>query len=171
MGYLIVSLLAILASPLAADVYRHVDEQGRVTFSDRAVPGSVLVESRGSGPPPAARPFDTVAPDEPTGDPGPFEAFEILEPADGDIVPHNEDPVAIRLLLIPSLMPEQRLQLRVNGQLVPGDLRETQTALQGLAPGSHRLQAVIRDGDDVIATTDPIVFHRRPGLDPTGPAP
>lgn len=171
MGYLIVLLLAILSSPLAADVYRHVDDQGRVTFSDRAAPGSVWVGNRVGGAAPAARPADAVASEELTGDPGPFEAFEILEPADGDIRPHTEDPVAIRLLLIPSLMPEQRLQLRVNGQPVPGELRETQTALQGLAPGSHRLQAAIHDGDDVIATTDLVVFHLRPGLDATDPPP
>lgn len=161
-------LACLLFSPclLASDIYRWIDDGGLVTYSDRPGPGGEALNPnvRKSGPPPASpRTFEGRASEgiDP-GDRGPYEAFEIVAPADGTILSLSDGPVAISLLLIPSLVEGDRLQLIIDGVPVQGDQLGTQVAINGLQVGSHQAQARVLDFDDQPIAATPITrFHIR----------
>jgi hypothetical protein len=159
-------LLTLLAVAAHAGVYRWVDAQGRVQFSDRPMAGAEPV------PLPAARvepaPEAAAAPQAGSGDTGPYTTFEVVTPEPNATLRDAEGKVQISLLLEPSLAEGHRLRVLVNGQSPEGDGQGTQMVIQGLSFGSHRLQAEVLDELGVpVAYTAPVDFHLRKPLPET----
>ncbi|MCU0832855.1 MAG: DUF4124 domain-containing protein [Chromatiaceae bacterium] len=164
-------LLALLIAlvPAQADVYRWVDDSGRVHYGDRPVVGAQTVPLPAPLPAETAPPVET-APD-PSGDPGPYTAFEILAPEPNATVRDAQGRVPVALLLDPPLLEGHRMQILLNEQLVPGDMPGMHLALDGLPLGSHRLRIDIVDEFGVTqASTPTIDFHlRRPVAETASP--
>lgn len=147
--------------PLVADIYRSVDDEGRVTFSDQAMPGAEAIAPAASqavyG---LARRDDLSA--SVVGDPGPYEAFAIATPSDNAVIESDDGRLDLGLLLIPSLMPGQRLRLLVDGQPVESGNGRTQLSLRRVSLGTHQLQARILDeAGATVAATATIAVHMR----------
>ncbi|MBK1701257.1 hypothetical protein CKO22_10065 [Thiococcus pfennigii] len=165
-----ISLLCLLCTAVAAaaGIYRWIDDDGRVTYSDRPAPGAEPVAT--PIPPDRTRVQPAAASDEAApsavttleADAGPFEAFEIATPDDGAVV-RGDGSLDVGLLLVPALAPGERLRVVVNEVAVRGDQPGTQMRLQGLALGTHRLRAEILDeAGAVLARTATISIHIRP---------
>ena len=156
-------LVLVVALPARSGVYRWVDGDGRVHFSDRPVAGAEEVPGIQQRSGPAAS--DAATDGEPSGDLGTYTAFEIVSPEPNVTLRDAQGQVRVSLLLEPPLAEGHRLQLRLDGQAVSGEARGTQMALDGLPYGSHRLQAEIIDELDVpVAYTTPVDFHLRKPL-------
>jgi hypothetical protein len=159
-------LLALLSVSAGAEVYRWVDAEGRVQFSDRPVTGAEPVPLPASG---TERALEQVAPSQAAGgDTGPYTTFEVVTPEPNATLRDAEGKVQISLLLEPSLAEGHRLRVLINGQSPEGDGQGTQMVIQGLSFGSHRLHAEVLDELGVpVAYTAPIDFHLRKPLPET----
>lgn len=161
----LISVLLVAALPVGAGVYRWVDDTGRTHYSDRPVAGAQAVPVPASKVPEsaAATPESDVA-----GDPGPYTAFEILSPEPNATLRDADARVPISLLIDPPLSAGHRVQIVLNGEVVPGDTPGMHLSLQGLPFGTHRLRAEIVDNFGVpLASTPTVDFHlRRPVPEP-----
>lgn len=162
---LLVSLMAWLmfSMPLdAAEVYKVVDEQGRVTFTDSPPQGSkaekveILESNRlPPAPPRPAQPENqrqSAVPD--------YRLAITYPPNDFHVTPGIRD-LDVEISVQPALRAGHRLELTDNGQVVPG-----RTLQNIVVRGTHVLLARIVDRDsNVVAESEPIQIHvHRPSV-------
>ncbi|WP_200374230.1 DUF4124 domain-containing protein [Thiocystis violacea] len=158
--------LLIQCSAINAEIYRWVDQDGRVHFSDRRILGS---EKVGSGlPAPSgeekASPLGPTSPDEVY--PGPYSELEILSPTANQAFTQEADGLPVSLLINPALIEGHQMILLLNSTELPIKDASTQFKLTGTSVGSHRLQLQIRGADGhPLAQSAPRAFHlRKPKL-------
>ncbi|SDN34320.1 DUF4124 domain-containing protein [Vreelandella arcis] len=139
---LLVSAVAVGAN--ASTVYRVVDDNGNVTFTDnprdggealKLAPLPGLPDQRASTP---TRPA-SASPGQPFM---PYDRFQIHSPSAGAEV-GAATPVELRI--VPRLRDDHRVQLRVNGELSQSALHSDVFWLSNLPAGRHQLQAVLLD--------------------------
>jgi hypothetical protein len=171
----LISLLTTMASPLVAQVYKVVDENGNVTYTDKPPPdGSKPVDL-----PPISvieAPTYEKAP-EATEDDGEepkmslgymrrvYRDFAISSPGQEESVWKPDGPVAVTWTVRTALQPGMQVILYLDGR------RHTATVqpmipLTGLDRGEHTLKAELRDARNrIIATAETITFFvRQPNL-------
>ena len=150
----------------AVPVYRWVDENGRVIYSDRPGPGAVLIEvSAGASSPdagPAAPPSQTQDVDSqplPSAVAG-YETFAVLEPVARDTLWGTGGKVEVAIGVSPGLQPGHRVGLYLDGGArgsrgPRGALRD-----RGCFPGGeHTVRAVILDAAGrELAGSAPVTF-------------
>ncbi len=158
MRTLLIALSLLTPLLASAQVYKWVDANGKVHYSDRPATGAepIPVPLRKPSQPEAASATPIAA------SPGPYAQFEVLSPENNATLHDAEGKAQIGLVLEPPLMGGHRLQLLLDGRPVTGDAPGTQLMVQGLPFGSHELQAQILDaGGTLIATSSTIRFHLR----------
>ena len=107
----------------AVPVYRWVDENGWVNYSDRPVPGAVLIEVSAGAPSPDAGPASPPPQtQEVDSQPLPsavagYETFAVLEPAARDTLWGTGGKVEVAIGLSPGLQPGHRVGLYLDGEL------------------------------------------------------
>ncbi|KPQ22113.1 MULTISPECIES: DUF4124 domain-containing protein [unclassified Halomonas] len=140
-------LLAAVAVNTAASstVYRAVDENGNVTFSDTPSGGGEALElaplpglpsqyaDRQEKPPAATSPGQPFMP---------YDRFQIRSPSAGAEVDAN---TPVTLSIAPQLRDDHQVQLRVNGELSQSALHSNVFWLANLPAGRHQLQAELLD--------------------------
>lgn len=167
----------------AAEVYRYVDPENGVTFSDTPRPGAeriVIPEARrvpaATVPDPARAPASTS--DVPTGTAAGYTDVRITDPVDEDTVRDNSGNLIVSVATSPALQTEfgHRLQLLLDG--APVEIGTASNfALSGVERGSHTLEARVLGLDDAPLATSPAVtfyLHRASKLfrqPPSKPAP
>ena len=167
MRSLITSLVALLAIALlsGAGIYRHVDEDGNVSFSDQPSEGAELIEIEGSStytPPPRTQRREGTEPRiEPEPEAGPvYELVQILSPADQGTVRDNEGRVTVRTETRPPLRDGHALALLVDGEPHGQPQRGYSFELTDIHRGEHSVQAVVIDGaGEPVAESEPHVFY------------
>lgn len=153
----------LLLAPVAsnAKVYRWVDAEGRVTFSDRPAIGAEAFpapETAAPAPEVPAQPADS--PDSPLL--GPYRAFAVASPEAGQTIRQAKDGdrLPLSLVLDPPLQEGHRLEITMDGAPILLATPGTQLAVSGVSYGSHRVQGIVRDlPGTVVARTAPVDFH------------
>jgi hypothetical protein len=155
--------LAFLIGPAAgADVYRWVDADGTVHYTDQPRPGAerIRVEPLQTFTPrqvPAAAGTPEPGQEEPAA--RGYERFTVVRPGADEGVRANDGRVPVELALEPPLRSGHRIEVTVDGETLRGSA-PTSFTLPGMARGTHRLSAVVRDADDrIVAETGPVTFH------------
>jgi hypothetical protein len=156
--------LLLVCQAVTAEVYRWVDDEGRVHFSDRPAPEATAVPLAPGGAP--ATDASEPQPDG-QGAPilGPYTAFEIVSPEANATLRLESESLPFALLIDPPLQPSHRLSMVVDGAPVAVETPVgTQLSLTGVGLGSHVAEAVIHDADGgLVAQTPRVNFHlRRP---------
>jgi hypothetical protein len=163
MGAALSCLLLLAGAATGSDdrIYRSVDAEGRVVFSDQPpsddakpleLPPLMIVEPTVVVPPP--RPQRTERPQPP------YRTLAIVSPAHDEAVRSNVGDVAIRVRVEPALQPGHRLQLLLDGEVVDGSGTGGVFQLSNVHRGTHVAQARVVDGDGhVVKTSDAISFH------------
>lgn len=156
--HLVIALaLFASASASAEKIFRWVDADGRTYYSDRPQPGAQRVD--GAPKPSAPAPTETIRNDALLG---PYRDFEIVSPEADQTLRKDDGQLPVSLILDPPLILGHRLELVVDGAPISVDHEATQLSLTGLAFGSHRAQAQIRNtANAVVARTTPVTFHLR----------
>lgn len=163
---LAVSSLTSLA--VAAPVYRHLDAQGNVVYSDEPQTGRrVDLAPITVVDPTAPHDVDTVRPVAP--DPAAEEAFEyahfsIASPGNEQTIPVGQaGNVQVKLAIEPALRRQDRVQLRVDGEIRQSPMHSSVFALSQLERGEHRLQAELVDGqgETRLATPSVTIYVQR----------
>lgn len=150
------SLLALSPLLSAGDVYKIVDEQGRVTFTDSPPPGTkaekVEIQEANRLPPPPIRP---AQPDAPQTAPIPdYRVAITYPPQDFHVTPGIRD-LDVEISVVPGIRAGHRVELTDNGQVVPG-----RTLQNIVVRGTHVLLARVVDREgNVLSESEPVQIH------------
>jgi hypothetical protein len=157
-------ILALIASLDAwSGVYRWIDPDGQIHYSDRPVSGAdrVGIEFHRGTPVPQ----EAAQSGDPDADPGSYSSFQIVNPEPNQTLRTADGKVELGILIDPPLTAEHRVRILLDGQSVPGETRNTQILLNEVPFGSHRVQAQILDDEGSVAASSPLVdFHLRKPL-------
>jgi hypothetical protein len=166
--------MAVQAEESKRELWTWKDANGVTQYSDRPVPGAKKVELTSVTPVPDAAPPITRAPTAPVAKPAvasavQYQSLEIWAPENGESFFGADATVSVRLRSEPSLAPDDRLLLYLDGKLVEGADDAYEYTLSSLERGAHSLTATILDnqGNQKIRS-EPRVFHVKP---PTNVAP
>ena len=166
-------LAMLLAVPLAvsAQIYRSVDEQGNVVFSDQ--PPAAGTEGEKVELPPV----NTTPAPEPRPDPAPEEELEeepaapeygvaITEPANETTIPMGPGNFSVSGVVRPSLAAGHLLQLKMDGEPWGEPQASPAWSLTNVFRGAHDITIAVVDGDgEQLATSEPVrVYVLRPSV-------
>lgn len=152
----------------AADVYRWVDEQGQVVYSDVPQPGAeqlrIDVPVSDTQPPPEAGELETSA-GEPAAPAEPFryDQFEILSPAPEEVLWNIEGQLNVAFRIRPTLQRGHSATLYLDDQPAATLASGTTSAmLDEVYRGTHSLRAEILDAaGNRLAQAPPVSFTVR----------
>jgi hypothetical protein len=159
--WIALGLSALVSTAPAAVVYKWVDADGVVHFSDQPVPGAEKIFTSGgstrgilSQPAPSGGGQDKQKP--------PSKAMQhvaITSPAPGQTFTGGQQ-VSASLSAEPALAPNQTVTWTLNGAPVGEDSNATELSLPDLARGTYTLAATVSDsvsGQSISA--DPVTFN------------
>jgi hypothetical protein len=158
-------LAAVLLSPLAAsqEIYRWVDKNGVVHYSDQPGPGAERVTITGSY---ARQPEESEAPALYRSEPaeeraGPaYQSIAVTRPAMDEAFFGSDADVAVEIALGGELQPGHEVALFFDGRRVGSD--GLTATLSGVGRGTHFLRAAVLDASGTPLITSPqIIFHVR----------
>jgi hypothetical protein len=162
------AVVLLLALPAQAEVYRIVNPDGSVTFTDQPQPGAETVEL----PPMSTYPAPRVsAPDQASSgqdgeseDAG-YSSFVVVAPAPEATIRDNQGNLSMQVRVEPALQVEQghRIQFMVDGVDQGEPSTSTAVTFQNVDRGSHTLSARLIDAEGTTLMTAPAVtvFLRR----------
>jgi hypothetical protein len=157
--------LLVLSLPLQAEIYRWVDGQGNVIFSDEPHPDAEQVELLpGTTYTPQVHQTEPdvikLSPED-RQSPVPDYSLRIITPSDGETTWINNGDVRVSLIVEPALDPERGDMIRIalDGQ-VKATQSSTSVTLQAVDRGAHTLTAEVIDvNNQVLTTASPVRFQ------------
>lgn len=163
---LFIAVLTLSTAVVAQEVYRWVDENGVVHYSDQEREGAERViirpaqsyESLHEGDPQG---FDPAAAAE-AGEEGlSYMTVRIVAPPDGEAIWATGGVYTVEVETVPALQPGDRISLSLNGTELPGmPVASTRIGVTGLIRGEHTLQASVIGPDGQMQIFSPeITFH------------
>ena len=159
MRLFITTLCLIFSLALTAEVYRSVDKNGNVVFTDQPSPDAELIEldELQTIDAPAIGNFEYTPPPE---KPAPrYSAVTIISPQNDVAIRDNAGNVTVNIATQPDLRSSDELVLFMDGkEIILG--KSTAKAFSGLDRGTHQLRAAIRDVNGRILQRSPsVIFH------------
>lgn len=162
--------LLLIMTPIYADIYKWVDANGDVHFSDKPHQGAETI---------TLPPTQTYSPPKTTTAPPPttpkiepqkaatYTKIMIVQPQDQETIRSNQGLLTVIGRVEPELNPEDKLQLLYDGAPVGAPQRELAFTLNQIYRGSHTLELqVLNDAGKVIGSSSPITIfmhHTRVG--------
>lgn len=152
---LMLTALLLCAAAAHAQVYKWVDEDGVVHYSDQPVPGAELVtlpKRSSSNSVPATRQRSTeprsaaaaaTAPASKTPETVSYTALSVTAPVAEETLWNIGGVLNVSLALQPALQPGHRLRLYFDGE--PREIRSLNFQLEEVWRGEHNLQAEVLD--------------------------
>ncbi len=164
MRHVLLLILLLTAGVAMAEVYRRVDADGNVEFSDTPTDGAEVVQLKeptivpGS---PVKQAGEEAAP-QPSGEAyAPYESISVVAPVDDDTL-RNQASVGVDVLTVPELLVSlgHRVQLYVDGEPFGSPSGSPHFLLPAVDRGTHQLAAAVldRDGAELIRSTTS-TFH------------
>jgi hypothetical protein len=152
-------LTALLPAANAADVYRSVDKNGNVVFSDKPSEGAKKIEipdAQTLKAPSASLSKGKPPPEQP----GPrYSQVAITQPGNDQALRQNNGDITIHIAVSPSLKSGDVISLDMDGKEVASGTTTT-IALKNVDRGTHTLQArVMSEGGQTWVSSDPVTFH------------
>jgi hypothetical protein len=150
-----------------AQIYKHVDEEGNVTFSDQPADDAQRIDigPTNTTAPPPANAFPTPPPEP---EPAATEAYQlaITAPENETIIPRGPGNFSVTASVKPGLRNAHKLQLMMDGE--PREAPQTGTTwnLTNVFRGEHNIQVAVIDSDgEQLAISESIkVFVFRPSV-------
>jgi hypothetical protein len=159
----------------AAVIYRWVDADGVVHYSDQSSPGAEKIVTAGSSSAATSSARNATGPTVPTQRAAQsglnYTEFSITSPAPEQTF-FGDDVVAVHLNLNPSLRPNQSITWHLNGKQLDSSSNAVSFALPRLDRGTYALAATITDQQTSESQTSNSVtfFVRQPSaLSPQSP--
>jgi hypothetical protein len=165
------AISSVVASTVAAAVYKTVDKQGNIIYTDTPPAATAVNEvtlppinpiSSPTDPAPAALP--PVPPE--SSDADPVTAFTgysfiaLASPVDGTLVHFDESNLLAQLVLTPGLEADHLVQFYVDGSAYGSAIPSLSLSISGLERGSHRISArVLSSRGAVLAIAAPVTVH------------
>ena len=158
---LVITLVPLLAG---ADIYKSVDSDGNVVFSDQPTPGAKKITEQLTPTyvPPPLPPVETTAPSPTPPAAGYYTAIRIRKPKPGETLRDATGALTIDLEVVPPLKVKEGhiLVVAVDGNNLASHDNTSQLTISNLAPGAHTLKARIMDATGQVQfSSDSITFH------------
>jgi hypothetical protein len=158
------SVLLLMGAAHAATVYKWVDEQGVIHFSDQPHPQAQEVEVKDAQTYQSSTPTSSPAPTSSSNKPAPrqYTLCELYRP-ESDEVFLNTTTLTAKLRLQPQLANGDRIYLALDGRrLTDLPTNSSEFILNEVERGTHSLFAVVLDsGGNALCTTPSVTFHVR----------
>jgi hypothetical protein len=159
-------LLCLVLSPTSAEVYKWVDEDGNIHYSDHSPEEGaepvVLPEGVYYTPPPLPESSEESSGEESERQSGQqvvYGELVITRPAMNETIRSNEGIVTIEFDIKPQLASGDTFRLIFDGKKFQDGVTDTAVVLSNIERGSHTVKVqVVRDGV-VKATSRSVVFH------------
>ena len=163
--YVLLTVALFLPSVAAGDIYRHVDEDGNVSYSDEPRDGGERVNVEDSGSSVEFRTPDMPEPirnrdDSEPDDESRFPNLRIVKPEDEGTVRDNQGLVDVRAAIDTRLPQGYRFTFLLDGSPAAEDTPSPQTQLTGVNRGEHTVQVRIVDpGGTTVAESEAVTFY------------
>ena len=167
-------LLMLLAASVQADVYRSVNENGEIIYSDQPTPDAQRINlpelpTYKAPPVPGFSSTPETAPIV-----SPYKSVKITAPENDATIRDNQGVVRVQVVLAPPLITRQghKIQFSLNGEPHGIPVGTTSISFSNLDRGTYTLSASVVDANGaVLKTSDPVVFHlhRESVLNPNSP--
>lgn len=161
---LLIALITASVSAVAT-VYRWVDADGQVHFSDQPVTGAKKITLREStiySAPVLPETVTDTAVGGGGGEQKPFayETLSVVNPEADQPIRSNEGQVNISIELQPGLQPGHKIRVYLDGTQAAEDLATTQISLQEVDRGTHSLEVgVIDESGKELKRSGAVSFH------------
>ena len=156
-------LLVISAGAAAEDVWRWVDQDGVIHFSDRPHPGAerVQIGPVQSCPAPELPPPRETTSDQPDAPASPYSRVEIASPAGGETLWNIGGELSVQVTVEPQLAGGHELRIYLDGNPAEGVSQGPgQVTLGEVYRGEHTLRAAIFDAEGrELASSETITFY------------
>ncbi|PLW84275.1 hypothetical protein CWI75_02745 [Kineobactrum sediminis] len=159
-------LLLILPALAQAQIYKSVDEQGNVSYSDQPPEDGKQAEKLELPPTNTAPALETRPrqPGEQPEEPAPEPTVTIVTPENDTVIPMGPGNFSVQASVTPALRSGEQLQLSIDGKPYGETQTTTRWSLTGMFRGGYDLEVVRLDADgDVVARSDTVrVYVMRP---------
>jgi hypothetical protein len=148
----------------AAQIYKSVDEQGNVVFSDvppREDGQRVVVTPLNTYATPAeAAPAEEPATAAAAVDAQYYRAIEIVDPTADEAIRENAGNLVVSVATVPAVRGDHRLVLVMDGRALALESSGSVFTLANIDRGSHTISARIVDSSEATVTESaPVTFH------------
>jgi hypothetical protein len=154
---LIFALLFASTSAQADKVYKWVDAQGNVLYTDQPRKGAQEIKI--AKQPPSSAVASKASVNEDTFR---YSAVTLAEPTNEGTIRDNEGNVRVSVNVVPPLRYDRgdQIRLRLDGSALNVDPNSSEVVLTGLDQGAHTLQATVTDrAGRVLISSDPVEFY------------
>ncbi|HET9680217.1 MAG TPA: DUF4124 domain-containing protein [Gammaproteobacteria bacterium] len=156
--------LALLATPLAAQVYRWVDENGKVHYTDSPPPSEDAKEAKLPDLPVVQSPPapTIIRPDKPEPEPaGPvYPVLKIVSPAPEETVWADDGLLEITVIADPTLRKNHAFVYRLDGNIRFGPTHQYSVTLNEVYRGAHTVSVdVVNSLGEVIQASEPVTVY------------
>lgn len=159
MRYLLLILFIFSGLATAAEVYKSVDENGNVIFSDKPSQDAEKIDVEGiqTVDSPGVKPFKYTPPKDNSGA-WVYKDVKITTPTEGDFIRDNTGSVNISASVAPALNTAlgHHVEILMDGNKVGSGL---QASLTNVDRGTHSVTAVVKDREGKeLASSAPVSF-------------
>jgi len=173
----ILIILVLLACQAHAEVYKSINADGDVVYSDTPTQGAERLKMPALPtytPPPVAAPSFTPKPAPEKSDY--YKSFAFVSPTNEETIRNNLGILNIQVSLSPALLGRlrHRVQFFLNGEPYGTPVGNTSLTISNLDRGEYTLSATVvdTDGNTLISTGDIVVYMKRHSiLNPPFPPP
>lgn len=164
MRHVLLLILLLTAGLATAEVYRRVDADGNVEFSDTPTDGAEVVELKEPTIVPGSpvKQVGEEATPQPSGEAyAPYESITVVAPVDDDTL-RNQASVGVDVLMVPELLVSlgHRVQLYVDGEPFGAPSGSPHFLLPAVNRGTHQLAAAVLGPDGAELIRSPTsTFH------------
>lgn len=164
MKYTLLFIFIFASFAHAESIYRSVDEQGNVLFSDEPQTDSQQIEL---SPTTVYTPEQTEAESgqvtvekvQPVEEAAVYE-LRIVSPSNNESIWVNDGNVMVNVSVEPALQPDHRLSVDIDGETVLAEPGSVSVRFTNLFRGSHTATASVLDADgQLISSSEPVQFH------------
>ena len=157
--FILIGLWFFSLAVVAQQVYRSVDAEGNVIFSDEETEGAeeVVIPETQTLPPLSDGNFKYTPAKEPKKEE--YTVLEIVSPGNDQAIRENSGNITVKVSVSPRLVRSDKLVLYMDGKEV-GVSSGTSFSLTNVDRGTHTLRAVIKGPEDRIRKSSAsVTFH------------
>lgn len=146
-------------------LYKKIDKNGRVTFTDKPVPGSkkVVINTNKNVmtmPKPKPKAKSVESGEDVVADKA-YEVLAIEQPSNDEAIRANDGNLYVVVALSPHLARKHSMRLLMNGAAAGSDQKVPYFSLSNIDRGTHQLTAQIIDDEtgEVLQSSESLSFH------------
>jgi hypothetical protein len=165
-------ILLLLAGSAHAEVYKSINADGEVVYSDTRTKGAEAMKlpALPTYTPPPVTP--TTATEAKPAEKAAYEDMVFVQPEDDATIRNNQGIINAELKLTPALRRVHRIQFYLDGEAYGEPGKSIRTTMSNVDRGEHSLTASVldADGESVISSAPVIVhLHRESIYNPNNP--